>query len=253
MLVRWKGELLEGREKNSFREVFFFFFSSSSVILNCHSQDKQTKNRFGASSRWIWVGRTFPAFIQNRTRMHSPSWVHIRARTLFHAHPHARRALRGRLKPGSHPPSEHVFPSALVGREKHVENSPSEETWKECVRCWSTPRLAVRFGIWRHFCFMAESKVASVKLAERRALVPHPQPPSTSGLVCSATVPPLRRVSTVLEKIRRRLQREGTKTGRKKKKKGKENDRTWLQRSGRRVENCQGAPQGRTGRGTLAS
>lgn len=66
---------------------------------------------------------------------------------------------------------------------------------------------------------MAESKVASVKLAERRALVPHSPPPtSTSGLVCSATVPPLRRVSTVLEKIRRRLQREGTKTGRKKEK-----------------------------------
>lgn len=85
MLARWKGEM--GREREEFipRSVFFYF--SSSVILNCHSQDKQTKNRFGASSRWIWVGRTFPAFIENRTRMHSPSWVH--ARTCTHTLPRA--------------------------------------------------------------------------------------------------------------------------------------------------------------------
>lgn len=167
MLACRKGEVWEGREKNSFQVSL-----SSTVILNCHSQDKQTKNRFRASFCWIRVGQTFSAFTQTRTQMQARSWVHAHVCTHTLPRKPARQTsapskVKAPILPVNTPSLQHLW------SERNVENSPSEETRKECVWCWLTPRLAIRFVIWRHFCFMAESKVASVPLAEWRPFIPH--------------------------------------------------------------------------------
>lgn len=194
-----------GRKREEFIRRSVFVLQRDLKLSFPKQTNQKRKKKTGSEPRfcWIQVGQTSAASIQSRTRRLRLrlGCMHTHTRTLLYAHqttaPSKVKARRSAL-----PPSGHAFPSALVGREKHVENSPSEETWKECVRCWLTPRLAIRFVIWRHFCFMAESKVASVPLEDRTRprLPPQTVRPSrllsapshvllTSSLVCSAAVP----------------------------------------------------------------
>lgn len=77
-----------------------------------------------------------PPFVGSRWDEHPPplfrtarrlGCMPTHTRTLFYAH-QTTAPSKVKARRSTHPPSGHAFPSALVGREKHVENSPSEET-----------------------------------------------------------------------------------------------------------------------------
>lgn len=200
------------REESIRRSVFVLQRDLKLSFPKQTNQKGKKKQKTGSEPRFVgsrWDKPPPPSIRAARRRRPRLGCMHTHTRTLFYAHqttaPSKVKARRSAL-----PPSGHAFPSALVGREKHVENSPSEETWKECVRCWLTPRLAIRFVIWRHFCFMAESKVASVPPEDWTwpRLPPQTVHPSrllsapshvllTSSLVCSATEPPPARQHSV--------------------------------------------------------
>lgn len=75
--------------------------------------------------------------------------------------------IRTRHNPLSRSWTRLALPSALVGQKKHVENSPSEETWTEtCLMSINTQAHDSVCNL-KALCFMAESKVASVPQADR--------------------------------------------------------------------------------------